>query len=238
MLAPDELAPFPSFTKTWHNESYDAISPVARPELSVAGKHIVITGGGTGIGKAVAIGFAEAKASSIHILGRRLDRLEAAKEEILAKVPSAKVFLYSADLVDSTSTKAAFDQIAKQVGKIDIYVSNAGVYADGPTAIINVDEFMAPFEGNVRGALIAFQAFLPHAAPGAYLLSTSTISAHSAPMFPQASYAASKLANVKLVEAIATEHPELHVVQIHPGVVGTEMNDKFMLDKGKYRRTL
>jgi len=232
MLAPNELSPFPSFTKTWHNESYDAISPIVRPELSVAGKHVVITGGGTGIGKAVAIGFAEAKASSISILGRRLDRLEAAKAELLARVPDAKVFLYSADLVDSTSTKAAFDQIAKQVGKIDIYVSNAGVYADGPTATTNVDDFMLPFEANVRGALIAFQAFLPHAAPGAYLLFTSTVSAHMSPMFPQASYAASKLANVKLVEAIAIEHPELHVVQIHPGVVITEMQDKFTMDAG------
>jgi len=229
---PPSLPPFPSFTKTYHNKSYAAISPLARPSLSVAGKHVVITGGGTGIGKAIALGFAEACASSISILGRRLDRLHAASATILARVPSAKVFVYSADLADRASTHDAFEQIAQRVGKIDIFVSNAGVYADGPVATADVDEFMRTFEGNVRGALNAFQAFIPHAAAGAYLLSTSTGIAHVAPMFPQAAYAASKVANVKLVEAIAAEHPELHVVQIQPGVVATEMNGNFNMDEG------
>ena len=72
-----EVPPFVSFTKTYHNKPYDDISPT-RPELSAAGKNVVVTGGGTGIGKAIATAFTQAGAKSVAILGRRLDKLEAA----------------------------------------------------------------------------------------------------------------------------------------------------------------
>lgn len=51
-----------SFTKTYHNKPYDLISP-SRPELSASGKNVVITGGGTGVGKSIALSFAQAGAS-------------------------------------------------------------------------------------------------------------------------------------------------------------------------------
>ncbi|GKU08960.1 unnamed protein product, partial [Fusarium langsethiae] len=70
-----------SFTKAWHSKPYSSIDP-SRPEISAAGKFIAITGGGTGIGKSIAIAFAQAGASTIAILGRRLDRLETAANEI------------------------------------------------------------------------------------------------------------------------------------------------------------
>lgn len=63
---------FPSFTKIFHHEPYDEISP-SRPDLSVKGKSVIITGGGTGIGKAIAKAYAQAGASSIAIIGRRGD---------------------------------------------------------------------------------------------------------------------------------------------------------------------
>ncbi|KAI8237895.1 Short chain dehydrogenase andI [Colletotrichum sp. SAR 10_86] len=72
---------FMSLTKIYHHKPYELIPP-PRPELSAAGKNVVITGGGTGIGKSIALSFAKAGASSVCILGRRLDRLEIAIAEI------------------------------------------------------------------------------------------------------------------------------------------------------------
>lgn len=73
------LPSFVSFTQTWHNKPYDYISP-DRQELSMAGQNVVVVGGGTGIGKATAIAFAQAGAASVSILGRHVDRVHGAAQ--------------------------------------------------------------------------------------------------------------------------------------------------------------
>jgi hypothetical protein len=73
---------FVSLTTTWHYRPYQAISPT-RPEVSAAERHRVIAGGGTSIGKAAAIAFAQAGAKSVSIIRRRIDRLETAGAAIL-----------------------------------------------------------------------------------------------------------------------------------------------------------
>ena len=91
-MAPQEplkVPSFTSFTSTWHSTPYALISP-SRPELSAAGRTVVVTGGGTGIGKAIAKAFAQAGASSVAILGRRVDRLRSAIKEISDAVSGTK----------------------------------------------------------------------------------------------------------------------------------------------------
>lgn len=61
--------PYPAPVTEWHNDTYDAIHP-QRPELSQAGKTVVVTGAGSGIGREVVNAFALAGARAIHILGR------------------------------------------------------------------------------------------------------------------------------------------------------------------------
>lgn len=90
-----------SFTKTWHTKPYPYISP-NRQELSATGKNVVVTGGGTGIGLATAIDFAEAGADSVSIIGRRLGKLQAGVASINAasKALNTRVFYQTADLLD------------------------------------------------------------------------------------------------------------------------------------------
>jgi len=227
-----------SFTETWHDKPYPFISP-ARPELSAAGKNVVVTGGGTGIGRATAIAFAQAGAASVAILGRRLDRLQTSASAITAAGPATRVLFETADVTKRTSIDGALKLIVAQVGKIDIFVSNAGILTSfGSVAGYDENELRRGFEVNVMGSFNAVQAFLPLAAPGAKLFNISTCFAHLAPVPPAEnvfSYAITKLASTKMFEYIAAEHPELHVVNVHPGVVDTEINadsDVEGLDEG------
>jgi NAD(P)-dependent dehydrogenase (short-subunit alcohol dehydrogenase family) len=216
-----------SFTATWHDKPYPFISP-SRSELSAAGKNVVITGGGTGIGKATAIAFAKAGAASVAILGRRLDRLHTSASEITAAGPATRVLFETADITKRTSIDGALKTIVGQVGKIDIFVSNAGVLpSSGGVASYDESELRRGFEVNVIGSLNAVQAFIPLAAPGAKLFNISSCLAHLAPVAPVEdvfAYAVTKLASTRMFDFVAAENPELHVVNVHPGVTDTEIN--------------
>ncbi|KAF2097366.1 NAD(P)-binding protein [Rhizodiscina lignyota] len=217
--------------KGYHHKAYPRIDPT-RPELSAAGKNVVITGGSAGIGTEVAIAFAKAGASSVSILGRNEDRLKACAETIKAARSNAdtKVSYYVADLNKRGDLDRSMDSIVASAGKISVFVSNAGEL--GPTgalASLNVDQFMSTFDSNVRGALNAVQAFLPRASKDAILINMSTGVAHIAPR-PQmaviSSYAASKAANLKMMDWLAAENPDIFVVNVSPGIVATDMNVK------------
>ncbi|KAF3025594.1 hypothetical protein E8E14_012281 [Neopestalotiopsis sp. 37M] len=221
------LPTFKSFTKTWHSEPYPFISP-SRPELSAEGKNVVITGGGTGIGKAIGIAFAQAGAQSVAVLGRRRDRLEAAAQAIQAANSSTQVLFETGDVDNLESLVAALDKIVARVGKTDIFLANAGILpTEGPVAQYDEAELRRCLETNVIGAFNSVQAFVRCAAPGAKLFNTSSGLGHLAPL-PEIpgvfSYSASKAAALKIFEYFATENPGYHVVSIQPGIISTEIN--------------
>lgn len=232
------LPSFPSFTKSWHSDTYPFISPT-RPELSATGKNVVITGGGTGIGKAIGIAFAQAGAKSVAIVGRRLDRLETAAEEIKQAAfasgsTTTQVLYETGDVTDLASIKSALAKIVSQFSsgdsKIDIFAANAGALAkEAPVYGYNSSELRKSFEINFMGTFNCLQAFLPLAAPNAKLFNTGSGIGHWAPL-PQAmgvfSYAATKAAALKMVDYFAAENPGIHVVSIMPGIIATEINPR------------
>lgn len=227
-MASPPFKSFVSFTKTWHDRPYPAISPT-RPEVSAAGKNVVITGGGTGIGKAAAIAFAQAGAKSVSIIGRRVDRLQTAGAAITEANPSTQVVLQPGDVSNRASIETALNSIVtKTGGKIDIFLNNAGMLPKEASVIDYPEsEIRRCFEINLIGSFNALQAFTPLAAPGAKLVHVGSGIGHWAPL-PEVpgvwSYAAIKAATVKMMEYYASENPGVHVVSIQPGIVSTEIN--------------
>jgi NAD(P)-dependent dehydrogenase (short-subunit alcohol dehydrogenase family) len=227
---------FTSFTKSFHHSAYLSISP-QRPELSAKGKNVVITGGGTGIGKGIAIAFAQAGARTVTILGRREVMLQSAIEGIRAAAAAAgktSEGLYAVtDLTKREQVDKALRATVEQAGngKISILVSNAGSLAE-PSALSEtaVEDFMDTFETNVRGALNLLQAFLPYAAADAVLINVSTGMAHMAPVQGMSAYHVGKAANLKMVDCFAEENPNIRVVSIHPGLVQTDLFKKSGMD--------
>lgn len=221
----DDLPSFVGFTETWHSSSYEMIFP-GRPELSLSGKNVIIVGGGSGIGRAVALAFAQAGAASVGILGRRVNRLEECAAEI-AKIASVKTkVLYEvADVSHRAGFDKALDSVVEATGRIDVLVNCAGVKPySGAIAKYEAEELLRALEVNVVGTVNIIQAFSQHAVEGSLLLNISSGTAHTAPVFGEGAYNTSKLAGAKLVDQFGSENPQFHVVNVHPGWVPTEMN--------------
>jgi NAD(P)-dependent dehydrogenase (short-subunit alcohol dehydrogenase family) len=221
---------FKSFTKGWHNKPYPQISPL-RPELRATDRVVFITGGGTGIGKATAIAFAQAGAKVIAIFGRRIDRLQAAAEEIRKANPNGTttVVFESVDLSQRDAVNAAFGSAVKKAGgaQIDIFIHNAGILqTNAVVAGYDYDEFRKGLEINMVGAFNAVQAVLPLLAQKAKVFNISSGIAHIGPsVLPLTwAYSATKIANTRMFEYLQAENPNLRVVNVQPGVIDTEIN--------------
>ncbi|KAM0388595.1 hypothetical protein ACHAQC_009632 [Fusarium culmorum] len=228
MATPAKMVITVSFTKTWHSKPYATIDPT-RPELNAAGKFVAITGGGTGIGKSMAIAFAQAGASTVAILGRRLDKLEAAANDIAqASGGKTKVIFETADISKRDSVDTAVKNLVNKAdgANVDVLICNAG-YCPTPGTLLGSEEndFRQGLELNVMGTFNTLQAFAPVLATNAYVFNTSSGSAHVNPIPAICAYATAKLAAIKIFDYLQMENPGLHVVQIQPGIIMTEMTE-------------
>ncbi|KAF2491550.1 NAD(P)-binding protein [Lophium mytilinum] len=212
----------------WRNETYAAIDP-SNAELSMAGKTIVITGGGTGIGRETVRAFAIAGATTIHILGRTQSSLSETKQIVEKDVSGSSIIIHVADVTDLASVEKA----AAEVGAWDVFVSNAGYLPKSKTLDkLDLADWWQGFEINVKGNLIVAKAFLPSRKPSASLVAVASavVSLPAALLEGGSSYVVSKLATIKLFEFVAAEYPDVQVLTVHPGVVDTAMNKKSEID--------
>ena len=107
--------------------SWDADDP--RPR-SMVGKVAVVTGGGSGLGKATAVSLARLGAV-VHLVVRDLDKGRAAVTDIRGEVPGAEVLLHRCDVSDLSSVRSFAAALSGSVERIDVLVHNAGVMPTG-----------------------------------------------------------------------------------------------------------
>lgn len=142
-------------------------------------RRIVITGGGTGIGRAVAERLL-VEEPELHLVGRRQTRLDEATEALFALDPDAVVRTHSCDLTDPDAVTDLAASLAED-GPIDVLVANAGGnhgHAAGDSLREVAEGWRADFDGNVLSAVLLTQALLPHLArPGGRIVAMSSIAA-------------------------------------------------------------
>ncbi|KAF2635730.1 NAD(P)-binding protein [Massarina eburnea CBS 473.64] len=209
--------PYPCPTATWHNDTYPAIDPT-KPEHSQKGKTVIITGAGSGIGRETAVAFGTAGAKHIVLIGRT----ESTLKETKALIKDAQVSIHALSIRD----EEGINKVAETIGAWDVLILNAAHMAPPATLVkASLKEHWRDYETNVKGVLIAIQAFVPKANAGAALYGINAGALVSpAKHTPYLSgYVGSKIAQAKVLEFLADEHPELFVVSVHPGMIDTKI---------------
>ena len=202
--------------------------------LKFQGKVAVITGSGTGIGKAIATKFAE-NGASVVILGRRKEPLEeAAKElqDVITNVKSnafVKIFA-GVDVSDEVGISSMFDELKKSVGTVDIVVNNAGV--SGPvTCFANspMTEFKSAVAIHLTGTFWTSVQALKAMKAGSKIITISTFFAEERPLEQRpyrfrSPYTASQGAKNRLAEAMSWELTQKGIISIatNPGPVHSD----------------
>ncbi|KPI34858.1 Oxido UcpA [Cyphellophora attinorum] len=235
-------APFPSFTKIWHRNSYPAISPTA-PAQSAQGKTVLITGGGGSIGAATARSFAVAGAAHIAILGRTESSLLDTKEQIESrKGNKTRVWTFVCDVFDQAAVDKTFVDFERGLKaesgenlSIDVLVLNAGYckHKQPLTGDMPVDEWMLGITGNLTGPLVVTRAFLRYVrseedrkAKGLsppVVINVSSCASFIVMMPGISAYSVGKAAGAVLMQHLQLEYPDMRVVSIQPGGPDSEM---------------
>lgn len=215
------------YTKTHHHDTYPALSEV-KLERIYQKASVFITGAGTGIGQAIALAFARADAGAIFLAGRTRSTLKDTESKIHQISKKCMVECYVTDITDSDQVNEAFTRAHTALGgPIDVLVNNAGhvSYLD-KTSDSPFDKIWQHFEVNVKGSLLAIDAFLKHARPlGATLINVTSGAAVINFADGLSAYSSSKVATMKMVDYLNREEAgrELRVFNLHPGVVPTAM---------------
>ncbi len=177
------------------------------------GRHFVVTGAGTGIGRAVAIRLA-AEGARVSLMGRRVNLLE----ETAAQCGGVVI---ACDVQVKASIDAAFDR----AGPIDGLIASAGI--GGPNAAGDGDRFLELVNTNLVGTYHSLRAAQRHLVPGPgyrdLVVVASILARFGVPGYT--GYCASKAALLGLVRALALEvaADRVRVNAICPGWVDTEM---------------
>jgi NAD(P)-dependent dehydrogenase (short-subunit alcohol dehydrogenase family) len=188
--------------------------------FSMRGNLVVITGGGTGLGYAMASCFAAAGARVV-ITGRRKDVLDQASEEL-----GKNVFPEQHDLTDLTSSAELIARIEKRHGVPGVLVNNAGIHVKKPLEGHTLEDFRGILATQVEGAFAVTQATVPQmkkAGGGSILFIGSMTSLIGMPNV--VAYSAAKSAYLGMVRSLASElgPHNIRVNAIAPGWIETPM---------------
>jgi NAD(P)-dependent dehydrogenase (short-subunit alcohol dehydrogenase family) len=200
---------------------------IAAPQC-LAGKTILVTGAGDGIGRAAALSFAEHGATVI-LLGRTVEKLEAVYDEIeAAGYPQAAIYPVHLRGAVMKDYEELANTIEREFGHLDGLLHNAGILGQRRTlAQTTVDSWDDVLHVNITAAFMMTQALLPMlaAANSASIVLTSSSVGRKGRAFWGA-YAVSKFATEGFMQVLADEEFELNntrVNTINPGATQTVM---------------
>ena len=197
-------------------------------EASSTGKIALITGAGSGIGRAVALALHGA-GFSVVLAGRRLERLE---ETAALAVRAARTLPVATDVGDPDQVRALFARTREAFGRLDVLFNNAGANAPGvPMEEISYAQWMRVVNANLTGAFLCAQEAIrmmkTQQPRGGRIINNGSISAH-VPRPNSAPYTATKHAITGLTKCISLDGRAHDIAcgQIDIGNAATEMSER------------
>lgn len=202
--------------------------------FSLTGKTAIITGAGKGIGRSIALLFAEAGANVVCAARTRNDVDAVAKE---AGTFAVKALGVSCDVSDEQALEALVDTTIRDFGRIDILVNNAGGAFPNDPLQTDARTFTADYKFNVTSAFNLCRMVVPHMqanGSGNIINITSAAARYSQKGF--SSYGAAKAGLTQLTRLLAADFaPEIRVNGIAPGTIMTAALEQFLDESSKQK---
>jgi NAD(P)-dependent dehydrogenase (short-subunit alcohol dehydrogenase family) len=173
--------------------------------MNAQGKVALVTGAGSGIGKAVAMAFLQ-EGYSVTLAGRRQERLGQAVSE--AGVSEKQALVVPTDVRDPAAVRAMFAKTKETFGRLDVLFNNAGIAAGGLLEDLSYEQWQAVVETNLTGPFLctqeAFKIMKSQNPRGGRIINNGSISA-TAPRPNSAPYTATKHAIAGLTKSTALD---------------------------------
>jgi NAD(P)-dependent dehydrogenase (short-subunit alcohol dehydrogenase family) len=192
----------------------------------MTGKVALVTGAGSGIGRAVSVGLAHAGYQTV-LVGRHPDTLRET-----AGAAGGSPLVLPADVTDPDAVRAVFATVRDRFGRLDVLFNNAGTFGPAaPFEDVPLDAWRAVVDVNLTGAFLcaqeAYRLMKDQDPPGGRIVNNGSISAH-VPRPEAVAYTATKHAMTGLTKAIALEGRRYGIAcgQIDIGNAATDMTDK------------
>src|SRR5690349_15697694 len=191
------------------------------------GHHAVITGGSSGLGLALARVLA-GRGLDVTLLARDRDRLEQAREHILATAPGAQVRVYPVDVSDGPAVQAAVDDFTAVSPGIDVVINSAGIVREGYFETTEPSEFNAVMDIDFFGLVNVTRSCLPFVKATRGRIVNIGSMAGLFGVFGETTYCAAKFAVTGFTEALRVEvEPQGVTVQlVCPGEFDTPLVDE------------
>ena len=205
---------------------------------NLKGQKAIITGGGSGLGKATALAFAK-EGIDVAITGRNEKNLQETVAELKALGVNATYTTF--DVGNHNEVKTGIESIAKEFGSIDILVNNAGIASFGSFLEMTAEDWQAIMQTNVMGMYYVTREVLPYLIKNKQgdifnISSTAGINGNAG----TSAYSASKFAVIGLSESLMKEvrKDNIRVCTLTPSTIASQMSLDLGITDGDIEKVL
>lgn len=200
------------------------------PSFQLEGKTAIVTGAGRGIGRALAIGLAEAGAD-VAVLARTASDVGEVSEQIVSL--GRKAYPILTDVTSREAVTEAAEAVMKQAGKIDILINNAGMNIRTPALSVTDEEWDQIVQTNLKSAFMMSQTVAEYmkAAGSGRIINIASVAGHMA-LRTGVVYGSTKAALIQMTKILALEWGKygINVNAIGPWYFKTPLTEKLLSD--------